>query len=58
MMQTIKMEKWLISRVEILKMASKMVAKMATSNALNTFLTNKLDKKHLIWTFCGCLKAQ
>ena len=24
---------------------------MAASNALNTYLTNKLDKKDLIWTF-------
>ena len=51
MMQTIKMENFLIPRVEILKMASK----MAASNALKTYLTNKLNKKHLIWTFYGCL---
>ena len=39
--------KWkigLIPRVEILKMASKMASKMAASNALKTYLTNKLDK--------------
>ena len=42
--------KWkigLIPRVEILKLASK----MATSNVLKIYLTNKLDKKHLILTF-------
>ena len=43
----------LIPRVERLKMASK----MAASNALKTYFTNKLDKKHLIWTFYGCLEA-
>ena len=37
----------LIPRVEILKMASK----MAASNVLKTYLTNKLDEKHLILTF-------
>ena len=54
MMQTIKMEICLIPRVEILKMASK----MATSNAIKTYLTNKLDEKHLIWTFYGCLEVE
>ena len=44
----------LILRVEILKMASK----MAASNVLKTYLTNKLDEKHLIWTFYGCLEAK
>ena len=43
----------LIPRVEILKMASK----IAASNALKTYLTNKLYKKHLIWTFYGFLEA-
>ena len=43
MMQTIKMENLLIPRVEILKMASKMASKMAASNALKTYLANKLD---------------
>ena len=47
MMQTIKMEIRLFPRVEILKMASK----LADSNALKTYLTNKLDKKHIILTF-------
>ena len=47
MMQTIKMEIRLFPRVEILMMASK----LADSNALKTYLTNKLDKKHLILTF-------
>ena len=28
-----------------------MASKMATSNVLKTYLTNKLDKKHLILTF-------
>ena len=32
-------------------MASKMAPKMAASNALKTYLTNKLDKKDLILTF-------
>ena len=41
----------LIPRVEILKMASKMASKIAASNVLKTYLTNKLDKKHLILTF-------
>ena len=36
-----------IPRVEIFKMASK----MAASNVLKTYLTNKLDKKHVILTF-------
>ena len=40
MLQRIKIENGLIPRVEILKMASK----MATSKALKTYLTNKLDK--------------
>ena len=30
---------------------------MAASDALKTYLTNKLDKKHLIWTFYGFLEA-
>ena len=47
----------LIPRVERLEMASKMASKAAASNALKTYLTNKLDKKHLIWTFYGCLEA-
>ena len=51
MMQTIKWKNCLIPRVEILKMVSKMASKMAASNALKTYLTNKLDKKNLIWTF-------
>ena len=48
--------KWiigLIPRVEILKMAYK----MAASKALMSYLTNKLDNKHLILTFYGCLEA-
>ena len=59
MLEVIKWCKWLkwkiglILRVEILKMASK----MAASNALKTYLTNKLDKKHLFFTFYGCLEA-
>ena len=57
MMQTIKMENWFDSRVEILKMASKMASKMTASKAFKTYLTNKLDKKHLILTFNGCLEA-
>ena len=43
--------KWkicLIPRVEILKIASKMASEMATSKALKAYLTNRLDKKHLI----------
>ena len=43
----------MVPRVEILKMASK----MAASKALKTYLTNKLDKKHLILTFYACLEA-
>ena len=39
-------------------MASKIASKMAASNALNTYLTNKLDKRHLIWAFYGCLEAE
>ena len=35
----------MIQKVEILKMASK----MAASKALKTYLTNKLDEKHLIF---------
>ena len=31
---------------------------MATSNAIKTYLTNKLDKKHLLWTFYGCLEVE
>ena len=54
MMQKIKMDFFLIHRVEILKLATK----MAASNALKTYLTNKLDKKHLILTFYGCLEAK
>ena len=34
-----------------------MAPKMAASNALKTYLTNKLDKKDLILTFYGCLEA-
>ena len=34
-----------------------MASKMAESNALKSYLTNKLDKKHLIWAFYGCLEA-
>ena len=30
---------------------------MAASDALKTYLTNKLDKRHLIWTFYGFLEA-
>ena len=49
----------MIPRVEILKMASKMASKMAASNVLKTYLTNKLDKKHLIlplfWLFRGLM---
>ena len=30
---------------------------MAASKAFKTYLTNKLDKKHLIMTFYGCLEA-
>ena len=41
----------LIPRVKIFKMASKMAPKMAASNAIKTYLTHKLDKKDLIWTF-------
>ena len=52
-MQTIKMENWFDSQSWNIKMAPK----MAASNALKTYLTNKLDKKHLIWTFYGCLEA-
>ena len=40
-----------IPRVEILKMASKMASKLTASKAFKTYLTNKLDKKHLILTF-------
>ena len=47
MMQTIKMDIGLILRDEILKMASK----LATGKALETYGTNKLDKKHLVLTF-------
>ena len=47
----------LISRVEILKMASKMTSKMATSDVLKNNLTNKLDKKHLILTFLWQLRG-
>ena len=57
MMQTIKMENWFDPRVDLLKMAPKMASKMAASKALKTYLTNKLDKKHLILTFYGCLEA-
>ena len=49
MMQTIKMKLGLIPRVEIRKMASKMTA----SKSFKTYLTNKLDKKHLLLTFYG-----
>ena len=34
-----------------------MASKMAASNVLKTYLTNKLDKKHLILIFYGCLVA-
>ena len=55
MMQTIKIKKnCLIPRVEILKMASK----MAASNALKTYLTNKVDKRHLILTFLWLFRDQ
>ena len=47
----------LIPRVEILKIASKIASEMAASKALKAYLTNKLDKKHLILTFYGCLEA-
>ena len=50
--------KWkigLITRVEILKMTFKMASKMTDSKALETYLTKKLSKKHLILTFYGCL---
>ena len=32
-------------------MASKMASKMTASKAFKTYLTNKLDKKHLIFLF-------
>ena len=35
-----------------------MASEMAASNATKIYLTNKLDKKHLIWTFYGCLEAE
>ena len=52
--------KWkigLIPRVEILKIASKVASEMAASKAIKAYLTNKLDKKHLVLTFHGCLEA-
>ena len=35
-----------------------MAPKMAASNALKTYLTNKLDKKDLIWTFLWLFRDQ
>ena len=54
MMQMIKMENWFDFRVEILKMASMMASKMATSKALKTSLTNKLNFDFL-WLFRGLM---
>ena len=52
--------KWkigLIPIVDLLKMVSKMASTMVASKAFKTYLTNKLDIKHLILTFYGCLEA-
>ena len=38
-------------------MASNIASKMAASNTLKAYLTNKHDKKHLILTFNGCLEV-
>ena len=51
------MEIGLIPWVEILKIASKMASEMAASKAIKAYLTNKLDKKHLVFIFHGCLEA-
>ena len=62
MMQTIKWKIGLISRVEILKMASSIASKMAASNALKAYLTNKHDKKafnfDFLWLFRGLIMIQ
>ena len=52
--------KWkigLIPRVEILKIASEMASAMAANKALKAYLTSKIDIKHLVLTFYGCLEA-
>ena len=51
-MQTIKIKIGLIPRDRY-----KMASEMAASKALKAYLTTKLDKKHLILTFYGCLEA-
>ena len=51
MRQTIKWKISLNPRNDLFKVPSKMASKMAASKALKTYLTNKLDKKHLILTF-------
>ena len=56
-MQTIKMENWFDSQSWNLKMASNIASKMAASNALKAYLTNKHDKKHWILTFHGCIEV-
>ena len=49
MLQPIKMEHYLIQKVEILKIASKMVVSWASK----TYITDILDKNTLILTFYG-----